>query len=350
MFPPYLSRLLKRIAHRVGAEVKLEPEFGYVGEIIFNNGYRHLFRGTNLNINLAGSVAIADDKAYTSYLLRGHGLPVPSEVTFFNSQLLNKLPQTVEQQRTVEHAVKFAERVGYPVFVKPNRGSKGELVCKAEDEQDIRYAAREILSRHLVGLVQRFVPGRDCRVVTLAGEVVSAYERRGLSVRGDGISTIQELLEFKRIEFEVRGRPGSEVNLDDFRIDWTLRRASLGRGAVLPMGTEAQILSNANLSTGGEAIDVTESISPQIKKIASMAAAVLGLSLAGVDLLCSDGAGLTADYCILEVNGSPGLDNYAAIGAEQEKRVEEIYVRVLDYLRNRGPLIRSVDGAADRLL
>jgi hypothetical protein len=35
---------------------------------------------------------------------------------------------------------------------------------------------------------------------------------------------------------------------------------------------------------------------------------------------------------VIEVNGSPGLDNYAALGEEQADRVRSLYKNILEFL------------------
>ena len=331
---PYLSHLLQRIAPQVDAVVELEPEFGFVGEIVFNNGRRHPFRNTNMNVNLAGSVAIAEDKGYTSYLLRRHGLHVPSEVTFFADKLRANLRDDLSIRRGLPHAVAFAREVGFPVVVKPNRGSQGDLVCVCDSDADIQFAATRVLEKYSVAVAQQYVTGRDYRIVVLAGDVVSAYERVGLTIQGDDSSDIAALLRIKRESFLEMGRPNSEVDPADFRIDWTLRRHRLTRTSVLRHGDRLQLLPNANLSTGGHAEDLTESVHPEIRRIAAKAASVLGLTLAGVDIICDNATRGSTGHCIIEVNGAPGMDNYASMGREQERRVEEIYLRILRFLRD----------------
>ena len=331
---PYLSHLLRRIASQADAFVELEPEFGFVGEIVFNNGRRHPFRNTNMNVNLAGSVAIAEDKGYTSYLLRRHGLRVPAEVTFFADKLRANLSEDPSIRRGLTHAEAFAREVGFPIVVKPNRGSQGDLVCICHSDRDIEFAATQILAKYSVAVAQEYITGRDYRIVVLAGEVVSAYERVGLTIHGDGLRDIAALLTAKRNSFPGLGRPNSEVDPSDFRIDWTLQRLGLTRDSVLKQGESLQLLPNANLSTGGEAEDITESIHPEIRQIAANASTVLGLTLAGVDIICQDATRGSGGHVIIEVNGAPGMDNYASMGRDQERRVEEIYLRILRFLRD----------------
>jgi glutathione synthase/RimK-type ligase-like ATP-grasp enzyme len=327
--------LLGRIAERAGVRIELEPEFEFAGRIIFPDGNTHVFRANDLNINRAGSVAIADDKNYTSYFLRQAGLHVPRERTFFSEFLARNLAP--DKRRSAKDACDFADEFGYPVIVKPNDGSLGALVVKAYCPDDILSAANRIFAKHDVALVQEFLPGNDYRIVVLGDEIISAYQRIGLNVVGDGHSTVEELLLRKKAELSAYGRPNTEIDPSDFRIDEVLRRHGLGRSSVLPKARRQILLDSANLSSGGDAIDITPLLDPHLADVAVKASRALGLSFCGVDLVCADATAPSPDYTILELNGAPGLDNYAAVGEQQRRRVEEMFLKILNFLeKNHG--------------
>ena len=140
---PFASEIIARVSHKLGVQVILEPEFHFVGEIIFPNGKRHLFRNTNLNINQAGSVQIAKDKGYTHYFLRKYGINVPKSMTFFSDKLRPNIPS--EKYRGIDEIVAFAKEVGFPLFVKANDLSQGELVFKVDTQEELVDSAAEIL-------------------------------------------------------------------------------------------------------------------------------------------------------------------------------------------------------------
>ena len=299
-------------------------------EIVFPNGNTHVFRASNLNINRAGSVAIAADKNYTSYFLKQAGLKVPRELTFFSEFLCQNLAP--EKRRSPEAACEFARAIGYPVIVKPNDGSLGAFVVKAHHPDDIVSAAKRIFTKHHVALVQEFRPGTDYRIVVLGDEIISAYQRTALHVVGDGNSTIQELLLRKKSQLAAHGRPNTEIDPSDFRIDHVLNQHGLNRNSILPGECRQMLLDNANLSSGGDAIDVTGFLDPTLAEVAVKASRALGLSLCGVDLVCADATKPSADYTILELNAAPGLDNYAAVGEEQSRRVDEMFLKIIRFL------------------
>ncbi len=326
---PFASKIIERIAPPLGIRVELEPEFGFAGELIWPDGRRHLFKNTNFNINPAGSHDIAKDKAYTKYFLRKHGFNVANGKTFFSPKLNRNI--AANHQRGIEQASLYAQSIGYPVFIKPNSKSQGELVCKAYNRSDLARFAHQIFEVDHVLLVEQACQGADYRVVVLDEQVISAYERRPLSIEGDGQLTIAQLLIQAQNGLAGQNRPNTEIQIDDERIDVRLRELGLTRHDILAKHRKEQLLDNANLSTGGSSVDVTQNIHPSFKNIAVDATKAMGLRLAGVDILCldlsqpSDGQ----EWIIIEMNASPGLDNYAALGAEQQARVENLYRQIL---------------------
>ncbi|GAB7208217.1 hypothetical protein OS31_47030 [Dickeya oryzae] len=161
--------------------------------------------------------------------------------------------------------------------------------------------------------------------------MISAYERFPLAVSGDGTRTIQQLLADAQQALSLHGRPNSEINSDDPRIDLKLTQLGLQRETVLPFGQKIFLLDNANLSTGGTSSDITSNIHDSFAALAINATASLGLRVAGVDIicrnLCQDAA--AQQWNIIEINAAPGLDNYAASGYEQRERVKDLYRRIL---------------------
>ncbi|HEY2826983.1 MAG TPA: cyanophycin synthetase, partial [Pirellulales bacterium] len=79
--------------------------------------------------------------------------------------------------------------------------------------------------------------------------------------------------------------------------------------SIPPAGQQVLIRRNANLSTGGTAADVTDFVHPEITARAIEAARMVGLDVAGVDVVCENiGRPLEQQGgVIVEVNAAPGL-------------------------------------------
>lgn len=329
---PFASMLIAEIGPSMGISVELEPEYQFAGELIFPDGRRHLFRNTNFNVNAAGSTEIAKDKGYTSFFLRKHGLNVPTNKAFFSEKLNANLPTA--RRRGVAEAIQFAEHIGFPVFVKPNNLSQGAFVTKAYLPSDISNIALQIFERTDVLLIEEACRGRDYRIVVLGEKIISAYERVPLAVVGDGKNSIDELLLLSKEQLEFQGRPNSEIYPADTRIDIKLRELRKTRNTIPEIGERIVLLDNANLSTGGTSVDVTDTIHASFAAISIKATKTLGLQLCGVDILCDDitQSASNQEWNIIELNAAPGLDNYSSLGTEQAERVKSLYRQILEYL------------------
>lgn len=329
MKTPFVTEILKKIAPLIGAELLIEPEYSFVGQVKFQNGKKMLFRGSNFNVNRLGSVEIARDKGYSSFFLQTFGYKPPEGQTFFSE----KLCQNLVVKRNIDDGFAYAQRLGFPVILKPNNRSQGMLVTKVYNKRDYYRVARQIFRKTSVLLVQRFYQGRDYRIVVLDNEVISAYERMPLLVVGDGRSSIKELLAQKQQLFIKNGRD-TIIDTDDFRIKLKLRKQKLSFESIPQKGETVHLLDNANLSTGGDALDVTKTIHPDFYELAVRITKDMGLRLCGVDIIADDISLQLKDYVVIEINGAPGLDNYAKMGQDQVKVVEELYLKVLQALEN----------------
>lgn len=327
--PPFISRLLQKIAPTIGATVHLEPKYGYVGQIIYPNGHNRYFRATTLDINTTGAAKLAKDKGYCAHFLNKEGFPTPPGEAFFSKEWA----EHIRSDRTIDAAWAYAEKLGLPVFVKPNSKSQGKGVEKVASKEDFYRALNSIFEYDKVALVQRPVAGKDYRIVVLDNEVISAYERIPLAVVGDGVSNLRELLDRKQAGFIAIGRD-TLLKKNDPRIQAHLVRNGREVDAIPLHNERVSLLDNANLSTGGESVDVTEIIHPLFADIAISVTKKMGLRLCGVDIIVDGDISQAPqsqpnNYWVIEINSSPGLDHYAAIGKKQEEIVEKLYTKVL---------------------
>lgn len=322
---PLVGRLLKKIAPRIGAKVVLEPHWNVVGQITFKSGRRRYFRTSTLDVNTMGASAIAKDKDYAAFFMRRMGYPTVPGRAFYS----NEWARLMDPKRNIDAAYRFATKLGFPVIVKPNSGTRGTGVALVHTKKEFYRAMKAIFKKDGVALVQRQIKGKDYRIVVMGRRIISAYERLPLSVVGDGRATVMGLLKKKQRVFSRADRD-TVINLRDPRIADKLKRQGLFSRSVLKNGEHIYLLDNANLSSGGDAIDVTAVLHPGFKKVAVNLTRDMGLKLCGVDLMIEgDIAHKPRRYWVLEINSAPGLDHYAEGGKKQAKVVEDLYLEVL---------------------
>lgn len=244
---------------------------------------------------------LAANKQAAKDLMDSIGIPVPRG-------------QTVTG---LDEAMRAGKKIGWPLVVKPLDGNQGRGVTTGIVDDTSLAAAFERakrISRQII--VEAQVQGADHRILVVDGRVVAVAERIAAHVTGDGHRSIAALIE--RVNADPRRGFGHEAVLTRIRIDAALEAflADSGRtiDSVPAPGETVMLRGAANLSTGGSAIDRTDSIHPDNAAIAVDAAAAIGLDVAGIDFITPDitksvhetGGG------IVEVNAAPGLRMHLA--------------------------------------
>src|SRR3954468_13709348 len=242
------------------------------------------------------AVEIAQDKDDTKRVLGNIGLPVPKG----------------DVARSMERALEIVAEIGYPVILKPLDASHGRGISgRIDDEKALREAwkdAREFGNRIVI---EQYAEGRDHRVLVVNGKVVACAERVPARVNGDGKSTIRQLIEQENRD--ARRGVGHTKTLTklpaDERTACFLKKHGLTLESVPAKGQEVLLRGTANLSTGGTAIDRTDEMHPDNITACEMAAGIIGLDIAGIDVLTSD---ISVPFrengaVIIEVNAGPGI-------------------------------------------
>lgn len=264
----------------------------------------------------------ASNKNAAKTLLADAGLPVPKGVVVHSA----------------DDAAQSARRIGFPVVVKPLSANHGRGVTTGVSSETEARAAFNLALRHgRRVIVERHLPGTDHRILVIGGKMVAVAERVPAQVIGDGVSNIGHLIE--RVNADPRRGPGHAHMLTRIAIDASTLAllARDGRSlSTIPLHNQKIMLRDtANLSSGGTAIDRTDEIHPDNITIAEQAALVIGLDVAGIDLLTPDisrpvretGGG------IVEVNAAPGLRMHLA---PSEGCPRDVAAPIIEHLFPRG--------------
>ncbi len=241
-------------------------------------------------------VEIAQDKAETKRVLSNIGLPVPAG----------------HIAESLEHALSIAAELQYPVILKPLDANQGKGIFGRVDNDDaLRQAWSHSTATGRRVMVERYIPGRDYRILVVEGRVVAVAERIAAHVIGDGVSTIQQLI--NRYNQDARRGIGHTKTLTRLPDDeQTVEFLGISNRTLLTIPNESErvaLRSTANLSTGGTSIDRTDEIHPDNVTACEMAADVIGLDIAGIDVITTD---ITIPFrengaAIIEVNAAPGI-------------------------------------------
>ena len=237
---------------------------------------------------------IASDKDLTKSLLQAAGVPVP-------------------EGRVVDNpadAWEAAQDIGLPVVVKPSDANHGRGVSLELSEQaDIEQAFGVADAEGSEVIVERFIAGNEHRVLVVGGRVVAAARGESLWVTGDGVHAVQALID-QQLNTDPRRGEAEEFPLETIRLDrepamcLLLERQGLQANSVPAAGQRVLVQRNGNM-----AFECTDEVHPEVAYAVSLAAKVVGLDIAGIDLVTTDiGQPLhVTGGAVVEVNAGPGL-------------------------------------------
>lgn len=208
-------------------------------------------------------------------------------------------------------------RIGYPLVLKPldgNHGKGASINVKDRATAVAGLAHAQQYSRKVI--VEKFITGFDFRVLVINNQVIAAAQRVPAHVKGDGESTIEQLIAKENLD--PRRGYGHENVLTEIIIDRDSTDLLEKRGYTLQSvpkkGDTIYLKSTANLSTGGTSVDVTEMMHPENVFLCERVARIIGLDVCGIDIMAPN---LTQPLkesggAILEVNAAPGFRMHLA--------------------------------------
>ncbi|MBY0411595.1 MAG: cyanophycin synthetase [Burkholderiaceae bacterium] len=237
---------------------------------------------------------IASDKDLTKSLLKACGVPIPG------GQVVNSPAEAWEA----------AQDIGLPVVVKPSNGNHGRGVTLDLTQQaDIEAAYHVAYPEGRDVMVERFIPGDEHRLLVVGGKLVAAARGEVVGITGNGRSTVTELIN-SQLNSDPRRGYEEEYPLEiidiatNVAVQLELKRQDLTADSVPAAGRQIVVQRNGNV-----AVDCTDEVHPEVAYIATLAAKVVGLDIAGIDMVARDiSKPLQAQGgAIVEVNAGPGL-------------------------------------------
>lgn len=237
---------------------------------------------------------IASEKDLTKSLLKSCGVPVPEGVVVDSP----------------EAAWEAAQDIGLPVVVKPTDGNHGRgvsLDLKTRDEVIAAYSVAQPQGSEV--MVERFIRGHEHRLLVVGGRVVAAARGETAWITADGLSTVDALID-AQVNTDPRRGLTEDFPLNCIRTDadesvvLELARQGLTPTSVPQAGRQVLIQRNGNVS-----IDCTDQVHPEVDHLVSLAARIVGLDVAGVDVVAQDISKPLAEQgaAVVEVNAGPGL-------------------------------------------
>ncbi len=256
---------------------------------------------TTTSLTSHAGVEVAGNKNRTKAMLHDAGVPVPRGTTVYSEAGLREA----------------IDELGFPIVTKPldgNHGKGATIRIMNWKGAAAGLVAAQAYSRAVI--VEQFIEGFDFRLLVVNGKLIAAAKRTPAAVKGDGKSSIQQLI--AKVNEDPRRGIGHEKVLTSIKADKhtldILKSRKLTLKSVLPADEVLYLKSTANISTGGTATDVTDQMHPYNVLLAERVAGIVGLDICGIDLMATDIAVPLNESrgAVIEVNAAPGFRMHIA--------------------------------------
>ncbi len=196
-----------------------------------------------------------------------------------------------------ELAKNLAGQIGYPVIAKPDIGERGNLVEVIHSESDLKkyheacpvpYLIQEFVDLPIeLGLFYMKIPGEA------KGKITSIVEKQFLSVVGDGLNSVRQLLETN---------PRAQVQLD-----FNHKRFSQLMPLIPKSGEKVKVEGIGNHCRGTIFLDAGNNITDKLEEAFDVVSSQIeGFYFGRFDLRCASYEALEElrEFKILELNGA----------------------------------------------
>lgn len=290
--------ILKKAAKKFGYSYGLIDN-PYSEAIFVSNGERNFVARSKTTygmypLNPKFSEKLVDNKGVAKRVLKKFGFRVIKGKVFHISS--PNRSATIKPGDKIADAYKYAKNITYPVFVKPNAGSRGSFARIIFNEKGFREHVKLMRANQVKSfIVEKFTQRPEYRIFVVAGKVQFMYRKQRMSITGTGKHTISELLE------------QSPHEPDEKFLNQMLRNRKKKRTSILKSDDEIVLQETSNISLGAQITDYRERIPKEINQWTDRLYRTLGLEVYGVDVFTKSAWDEPSQYLIIEVNSSPAL-------------------------------------------
>lgn len=266
------------------------------------------------------SSLIMENKIVTKMILEEHGIQVPADSTF----------QSID-----EAIAEYDQFAGQNIVIKPKSTNfgKGVVIIKPLDSRkEYRNAIEHAFKYDSSVMVEQFLAGKEYRFLVVGDQTVAVLHRVPANVTGDGVHTIEQLVEEKN-KNPLRGTgyvtPLEKIKLGEIEMGF-LQGQGRDSSDIPIKGETVYLRENSNISTGGDSLDFTDEMLDAYKAIAVKATKAVGAKICGADLMIEDihAEPSPSNYGIIELNFNPALHihnfPYQGLNRQVEQKVLDL--------------------------
>lgn len=259
-----------------------------------NNKTEYVIQATRTSRDSYIFPYIVNDKEFVKQMLRDKKITIPDGIVLESSMSSKKKEDLISKFANKRVVVKPRTTncgIGITVFDKPATLEELQIAVDYAFEFDSNI------------LIEDYAEGLEYRFVVINGKCISVVHRRSSSVVGDGKKTIKELMADKDKEpwHYILDNP----MVIDEPLKLFLKNQNLTLNSIPEKGQRIFLRRNSNCSTGGESVDVTDTMPERFKKVAEKASKIFKAKICGIDILINDMN--RPEYSIVEVNENPGI-------------------------------------------
>lgn len=303
-------QILKRAAKKFGYE------YGYIDSpysqaIYVTDGESHFISRSKTKYgmyptNPKFAEHLVDDKAVTKRVLKKFGFRIIKGKAFYIRKPLSE-GTAIKPKDSVQAAYAYAKKITYPVFVKPNSGSRGKHARIIFNETGFRKHVSVMRQDGVISfLVEKFTDRPEYRLFVVGGKVEFMYRKQRMKITGTGEHTIQELIQQHKLA------PDKQY------LSSLLKKEKKTMKSILTTNQELMMQETGNISMGAVITDYRESVPKELDKWVNRLYRTLGLEVFGVDVFSKGDWDEPAQYLIIEINSNPALSGIYAKGHKEK--------------------------------
>lgn len=279
-----------------------------------NNGNRsYKFNSARSKDMPIKTVDICENKEETKWYLKRAQISVPEGKRFNLAE-------------TNEEILSFAEKIRYPVVLKPLSANAGKGVfSNIRNKEQLENAIDDIKTLGYYDvLLEEKVEGIEYRILVLNDRVLAAVRRVPANVVGDGVSSIEDLIKSKNKEKRKNPNLFNRDIIVDNEIVNNLENFNYDLNTILPKGKRFFLRDKVALD--GDPVDATNELTETDKKLAIKAVqSISGLTLCGLDVMIDR---QNEKFTVIEMNTRPmiGLHMFPMEGLARD-----VVAPIIDY-------------------
>lgn len=208
---------------------------------------------------------------------------------------------------TESGALKAFDKLNKPLIIKPKNGSRGRhTTTNINTKEELIKAFRLAREISLTLVIQEHLYGSVCRATIVGNELVGFFKALPPQITGDGINTIQKLIEIKN---QNKGEKMGDILINEELINF-IARQNYKLDSILEKDKTIDLIAKTGRLYGGHTREMINEIHPKIHEIFKKAAKVIEAPVAGFDIIIENPEADpdTQKWGIIECNSLPFID------------------------------------------